>query len=127
VRITANTGGYDSAGHWIPNYAVTASGGAYTWQAVDAYAQAVYTNAPKCGQFRGYGAPQSTFALECTLDELAQALELDPLTLRVENCLRQSDVSFLGYPLAETFTHITPGFRPKQKRSMPNTGRCAWE
>ena len=75
VRINANTGGYDSAGYWIPNYAVTASGGPYRWQAVDAYAQTVYTNAAKCGQFRGFGTPQSVFALECTLDELAEKLK----------------------------------------------------
>jgi CO/xanthine dehydrogenase Mo-binding subunit len=54
VRIVANTGGYDSAGYWIPNYAITASGGPYRWQAVDAEACAVYTNGPKCGQFRGF-------------------------------------------------------------------------
>ena len=35
VRIDANTGGYDAGGQYIPNYAVTASGGPYHWQAVD--------------------------------------------------------------------------------------------
>jgi CO/xanthine dehydrogenase Mo-binding subunit len=102
VRIQANTGGYDSAGYWIPNFAVTSSGGAYTWQAVDASAQSIYTNGPKCGQFRGYGTPQSAFALECTLDELAQRLALDPLELRLKNCLSQVENSFLGYPLGES-------------------------
>jgi CO/xanthine dehydrogenase Mo-binding subunit len=102
VSIDANTGAYDSAGYYIPNYAVTASGGAYAWQAVEAFAQAVYTNGTKCGQFRGYGAPQSTFALECTLDELSQKLQVDPLELRLMNCLRQGEISFLGYPVGET-------------------------
>jgi CO/xanthine dehydrogenase Mo-binding subunit len=102
VRIQANTGGYDSAGYWIPNFAVTSSGGPYTWQAVDACAQAVYTNGPKCGQFRGYGYPQSTFALECSLDELAERLTLDPLDLRLKNRLAQNENSFLGYPVGES-------------------------
>jgi CO/xanthine dehydrogenase Mo-binding subunit len=106
VSIDANTGAYDSAGYWIPNYAVTASGGAYTWQAVQAFAQAIYTNGPKCGQFRGYGTPQSTFALECTLDELSEELKIDPLELRMKNILSQGDVSFLGYPVGESLGYV---------------------
>ena len=98
VRINADTGGYDSAGYWIPNYAVTASGGAYTWRAVDAFAQTYFTNAAKCGQFRGFGTPQSVFALESTLDELAQKLNVDPLEFRLQNRLSQDGNSFLGHP-----------------------------
>jgi CO/xanthine dehydrogenase Mo-binding subunit len=115
ARIDANTGGYDSAGYWIPNYAVTSIGGAYTWQAVDASAQAIYTNAPKSGQFRGYGTPQSNFALECSLDELAQKLGLDPLELRRKNLLQQGAVSFLGYPLGESlgYAEVLEAIRPR--------------
>ena len=115
VRITANTGGYDSAGYWIPNYAVTASGGAYIWQAVDAWAQSVYTNGPKAGQFRGFGTPQSTFAIECTLDEVAQKLNADPLELRLLNRLQQGSISFLGYPVAESlgYAEVLESLRPR--------------
>jgi CO/xanthine dehydrogenase Mo-binding subunit len=115
ARIDANTGGYDSAGYWIPNYAVTASGGAYQWQAVDAYARAVFTNAGKCGQFRGFGTPQSVYALECTLDELSQRLGADPLELRLKNCLQQNAISFLGYPIAESlgYTEVLNSIRPR--------------
>lgn len=115
VRIDANTGGYDSAGYWIPNYAVTASGGPYLWQAVDAYARTVCTNGPKCGQFRGYGTPQSIFALECTLDELCQELGADPLDFRLENRIRQDSTSFLGYPVAESlgYAEVLEALRPR--------------
>jgi CO/xanthine dehydrogenase Mo-binding subunit len=106
VNIDANTGAYDSAGYWIPNYAITASGGAYQWQAVEAYARAVYTNSAKCGQFRGYGTPQSTFALESSLDELAETLLVDPLELRLMNCLEQGGISFLGYPVGERLGYL---------------------
>jgi CO/xanthine dehydrogenase Mo-binding subunit len=115
VRTTCNTGGYDSAGYWIANYAVTASGGAYVWQAVDAWAQSVYTNAPKAGQFRGFGTPQSTFAIECTLDELAQTLDVDPLELRLANRLHPGSISFLGYPVAESlgYAEVLEALRPR--------------
>lgn len=120
VRIDANTGGYDSAGYWIPNFAITSSGGAYAWQAVDARAQAIYTNASKCGQFRGYGTPQSTFALECTLDELAQKLEVDPLELRLRNCLCQDGISFLGYPVGESlgYTQVLESLRSRYQQRL---------
>ena len=106
VRIDCNTGGYDAHGQYIPNFAMTASGGPYEWQAVDAYAQSVYTNGPKCGQFRGFGTSQSVFALECTLDELAESLGEDPLEFRLRNALQAPSVSFLGYPVAESLGYV---------------------
>ncbi len=114
VRIDANTGGYDAGGQYIPNYAVTASGGPYRWQAVDAYAQTVYTNGPKAGQYRGFGTAQSAFAAECALDELAEKLGIDPLEFRLKNSLRMGEPSFLGYPVAETigFTQVLEALRP---------------
>ncbi|HSO27071.1 MAG TPA: molybdopterin cofactor-binding domain-containing protein, partial [Anaerolineales bacterium] len=117
AHITANTGAYDSSGYWIPGYAVTAIGGAYRWQAAHAYAQAVYTNGPKCGQFRGYGSPQSVFAMECALDELAEKLGLDPLELRRKNLISQNEPCFLGYPVGESLAYeevleaVDPAYR----------------
>jgi CO/xanthine dehydrogenase Mo-binding subunit/aerobic-type carbon monoxide dehydrogenase small subunit (CoxS/CutS family) len=115
VRINANTGGYDAHGYHIPNYAVTASGGPYRWQAVEARAQSVYTNGPKSGQFRGFGTPQSIFALECTLDELIQKLGEDPLEFRLKNAIQQSSTSFLGYPVAESlgYAEVLEAIRPR--------------
>jgi CO/xanthine dehydrogenase Mo-binding subunit/aerobic-type carbon monoxide dehydrogenase small subunit (CoxS/CutS family) len=115
VRIKANTGGYDAHGQYIPNYAVMASGGPYRWQAVDAQAWSVYTNGPKAGQFRGFGTPQSIFALECTLNELAQKLGQDPLEFRLRNAVDQPSVSFLGYPVAESmgYTEVLEAIRPR--------------
>ncbi len=102
VRIDQNTGAYDADGYYIPEYGVVASGGAYQWLAVDTRAQSYYTNAPKCGQFRGFGTPQSTFALECSLDELIQELDENPLEFRLKNMISQSSNTFLGYPIAES-------------------------
>jgi CO/xanthine dehydrogenase Mo-binding subunit len=102
LRINANTGGYDAHGQYIPDYAVTGGGGPYRWQAVDAYAQTVYTNGPKSGQYRGFGNSQATFSLECTLDEVAEALKIDPLEFRLMNSIGQKDNSFLGYPVGES-------------------------
>jgi aldehyde oxidoreductase len=97
-----NTGAYDSAGRYIPNYAVTASIGAYRWQAVSSHAATIYSNGPKAGQFRGFGTPQPVFAVECALDELAQRLGIDPLDLRQRSALAEGESTALGYPPADT-------------------------
>jgi aldehyde oxidoreductase len=123
VRIDANTGGYDAGGQYIPNYAVTASGGPYHWQAVDAYAQTVYTNGPKAGQYRGFGTAQSAFATECALDELAEKLGIDPLELRLKNTLRTGEASFLGYAVGETigFTQVLEAITPHYQAYQADT------
>ena len=43
------------------------------------------------GGFRGYGASQTTFAIECAIDELAAALGIDPFAIRRRNMIRPGD------------------------------------
>lgn len=114
VRIDCNTGGYDGAGRFIPNYALTCAGGAYRWQAVDGMARSIYTNGPKAGQFRGFGTSQSTFALECALDELIQEIGDDPVEFRLRNCIKQEENTFLGYPLGDSlgYPQVLEAIRP---------------
>ncbi len=53
---------------------------------------AVYTNLPIAGAFRGYGAPQGFFAVESLLDELAHLLKLDPITIRRRNLIQSGEI-----------------------------------
>ena len=54
--------------------------------------KAVYTNkVPSCA-LRGYGNPQTTWATESMMDELAEALEIDPLELRLKNYIGKGDL-----------------------------------
>lgn len=54
-------------------------------------AEAVYTNNPPSGAFRGYGLGQVMFGLESALDDLARELGLDPLELRRRNAVAPGD------------------------------------
>lgn len=54
-------------------------------------AEAVYTNNPPSGAFRGYGLGQVVFAIESAMDALAQELDLDPFDLRRINAVREGD------------------------------------
>ena len=65
--------------------------------AVDAYA--VYTNNISAGAFRGFGAPQAHFACENMVTRLAEALELDPLEIRLKNLYREGSLEPTNQPL----------------------------
>ncbi len=47
-----------------------------------------FTNSPVAGSYRGLGAPQAHFALECLADEAAEKLHMDPLEFRRRNHVR---------------------------------------
>ena len=49
----------------------------------------VYTNHQAAGAYRGYGATQGIFALETTVNELAETLGIDPTVIRDKNMVRE--------------------------------------
>ncbi len=63
------------------------------------HARAVMTNTPPNGAFRGFGAPQTQFAMEVHMDRIAEALGMDPVRLRRLNALRPGDTTATGQTL----------------------------
>ncbi|MFN2156182.1 MAG: molybdopterin cofactor-binding domain-containing protein, partial [Anaerolineae bacterium] len=59
----------------------------------------VYTNNVPSGAFRGFGAPQGILAGESQMNKLAEALGMDPVSLRLKNLLREGSLSTMGTPL----------------------------
>jgi xanthine dehydrogenase molybdenum-binding subunit len=55
-----------------------------------------YTNKNYGGSVRGFGNPQATFAVEQQMEELADALGLDPMDLRLRNANQSGDVTPQG-------------------------------
>ena len=72
------------------------SAGPYLCPNVRLRGRAVATNAPPHGAFRGFGAPQSLFALERHMDRVAAAVGLTPDALRRRNFIRAGDTSAVG-------------------------------
>ena len=64
---------------------------------VDAYA--VYTNNIPGGAFRGFGGPQGAFAAESQINKLAEALNLDPVEIRMRNIVKEGSILSVGTPL----------------------------
>ncbi|HET8567656.1 MAG TPA: molybdopterin cofactor-binding domain-containing protein, partial [Candidatus Limnocylindria bacterium] len=65
---------------------------------------AAYTNAVPSGHARAPGQPQNAFAVEQHLDEIAEALGLDPLELRLRNAPADGDPDVEGEPFSEPTT-----------------------
>ena len=53
-----------------------------------AHGRVAYTNKLRFGAFRGFGVPQVAFAGETQIDEIADALKLDPIDFRCKNIKR---------------------------------------
>ncbi|MEQ8696866.1 MAG: molybdopterin cofactor-binding domain-containing protein, partial [Bauldia litoralis] len=56
-----------------------------------ARARALYTNKLRAGSFRGFGNPQSSFARESLMDELAHKIGMDPIEFRLKNALNSGE------------------------------------
>jgi CO/xanthine dehydrogenase Mo-binding subunit len=81
-------GGYSCVGPYnIPNVHV------------DSYA--VYTNLPPAGAYRGYGVSQAAWAYEQQMDELADALGMDPVEFRRINLLQEGERFATGEVMEE--------------------------
>jgi CO/xanthine dehydrogenase Mo-binding subunit len=63
--------------------------------------RAVATNTPPQGAFRGFGAPQSLFALECQMDRAAAAAGLSPEEFRRRNFIARGQTSAVGQVISE--------------------------
>jgi CO/xanthine dehydrogenase Mo-binding subunit len=73
--------------------------GPYRCEHVRIRGRVMMTNTPPNGAFRGFGAPQTQFAIEVHMDRIAAALGLDPVRVRERNALRPGDTTATGQRL----------------------------
>ncbi len=91
VRVVSNTGAYGNHGGETLAASLGSPIAAYRCPNKKADGYAVYTNMVPGGGFRGYGATQTTFAIECAIDDLAKLLGIDPFEIRRINKVRETD------------------------------------
>jgi len=65
--------------------------GSYRWKAVKYDGYASYTNAQNTLSYRGYSSPETCYAVELAIDELAKKLGMDNLELRLKNYLNEGE------------------------------------
>jgi putative selenate reductase molybdopterin-binding subunit len=101
LRIVGDTGAYGT--HAITVQTVSGLRGLSTYCCPNMRfdCDIAYTNKPVPGAFRGYGAPQALFALECLMDEVATELSMDIVEFRRRNWVHVGDPLPLAVALGE--------------------------
>lgn len=87
-----DTGAYASLGGPVLQRACTHAAGPYKIPNVDILGEAVYTNNPPGGAYRGFGVTQSCFAMESCITLLASKVGLTPWQIRYLNAVGPGDV-----------------------------------
>lgn len=104
--ILADTGAYSSEGIPVLDQATLFATGPYEIPNILIKGLSVYTNNIPCGAMRGFGIPQSAFAIECLIDELAEQLDLNPFEIRRINGLRKGSTTATGQILRASVPFI---------------------
>jgi len=101
IDFTIDGGAYETLSPVVLSRGTIHAAGPYNCPNVRVSSRAVATNCPPHGAFRGFGAPQSVFALERHLDRVAEAVGLAPDELRRINFIREGDTLPFGQILRE--------------------------
>jgi CO/xanthine dehydrogenase Mo-binding subunit len=101
IQFTIDGGAYQTLSPVVLSRGAIHAGGPYYWPAVRIQAKAVATNVPPHGAFRGFGAPQSIFAMERHMDEIARVLQISPIEIRRRNLLKPGQTTTTGQIVSE--------------------------
>lgn len=96
VRIIMDNGAYTSWGATTPFVMMQTYSSLYQIPACYFRAEAIYTNNPFAGSFRGYGNPQATFSVERNIDLMAAELEIGKDEIRLINANYPGEVTGQG-------------------------------
>ena len=84
-----NGGAYADIGPRVTQKSGFTAAGPYDIENVEIESYALYTNRPPSGALRGFGIPQLVWAYESHTDQIARALNIDPLEIRRKNILKE--------------------------------------
>ncbi len=94
-------GAYATLSAVVLSRGVIHASGPYRCDHIRVHGRATMTNTPPNGAFRGFGAPQTQFAVEVHMDRIAGELGIDPVRLREINALRPGDTTATGQRLGK--------------------------
>jgi CO/xanthine dehydrogenase Mo-binding subunit/aerobic-type carbon monoxide dehydrogenase small subunit (CoxS/CutS family) len=105
LDVVSNTGAYGNHGKPVLEHACAEAIAVYRCPNKKVGGVAVYTNTVPAGAFRGYGLPQTNFAVEQAIDEVAHMLGIDPFDIRRRNVVKPGDpmLSLSPQPQADVF------------------------
>ncbi len=111
-------------------------GGPYRWQAARVTSQCVRTNRFGTGPYRAPSGPQTAFALESLVDELAEHLGVDPIELRAQSLVvpgepRLDDLPWPPHGARECLDRLRGHSMWRDRASLPHgegvgVSLCVW-
>jgi CO/xanthine dehydrogenase Mo-binding subunit len=99
IDVLLDGGAYATLSAVVLSRGLLHASGPYRCDNVRIRGRATMTNTPPNGAFRGFGAPQTQFAIEVHMDRIAEQLNIDPVRLRDRNALRPGDTTATGQVL----------------------------
>lgn len=100
VSMILDNGAHTSWGATTPSVMMMPISSLYKVPNVRYMAKCVYTNNTWSQAMRGYGNPQATFAVECSMDQLAEEAGIDPMELRLINANEPGEVTPQGLKIS---------------------------
>src|SRR5687768_6786252 len=101
VDVLMDGGAYVTLSPTVLSRGCIHAAGPYSCDNIRIRGRTVFTNTPPNGAFRGFGAPQTEFAVEVHMDRIAEHLGMDPVDLRRLNALRPGDKTATGQTLRD--------------------------
>lgn len=96
IEVILDGGAYVTLSPVVLSRGVIHAAGPYACDHIHTHGEARLTNSPPYGAFRGFGAPQTLFALERHMDVIARQIGMDPLELRQRNLIRDGQTLATG-------------------------------
>ncbi len=132
IDVTFNAGAYTTLSAVVLQRGIIASPGVYEVPNLRVQGRAVKTNTVPNGAYRGFGAPQTFFAVEMMMDHIARDRGEDPLKFKLANASVQGAMTSTSgryhFPvplprMAETVRHMSGYDQKWQAYAAPQTGR----
>src|SRR4051794_10132282 len=101
IEFVIDGGAYATLSSVVLSRGTIHAAGPYRCDNVRIRSTAIATNTPPHGAFRGFGAPQSIFALERHMDKVARTVGLSAEEFRRRNLLRTGDTTATGQTIRQ--------------------------
>ena len=132
IDVRFDGGAYSTMSAVVLQRGVIAAPGIYKVPNIRVHGRALRTNTVPSGAYRGFGSPQTVFAVEMMMDHIARDLGMEPLVFREAHLVRQGDRTSTGgeyhfpVPVPEMIGEIDKACDYRRKRAeyaRPQTGR----
>lgn len=131
IDVIFNGGAYTTLSAVVLQRGLICANGVYRLENLRVRGRAVKTNTVPCGAYRGFGAPQTFFAVEMIMNHIAKELGVSSLELREKYIVAQGDATSTSgkyhfhVPLPEMIQRIDEltNYREKRKSYENQNGR----